>query len=150
MAKHQITIQQASTATGIPSDHLLKRWVNAALAKSKKGLALTIRIVDKSESAELNQYYRHKQGPTNVLSFPFELPDAAYLGDIIICAPLVDEEATTQHKQIEQHWAHLVVHGTLHLLGYDHVKPADAVIMEALETTILTQLSYPDPYQDYE
>ena len=108
--------------------------------------------MDEAESADFNQRYRDKMGPTNVLSFPFEPPlggqGRRYLGDLVICAPLVAREAAEQGKSPEAHWAHLVVHGVLHLLGYDHLDEAEAQAMEALETAILGDLGYPPPYED--
>jgi len=110
----------------------------------------TIRIVDKDESAELNRQYRGKTGPTNVLSFPFESPaeiELNLLGDLVICAPLVIEQAETQNKSPQMHWTHLIVHGCLHLLGYDHINDIDAMEMEKLECQILAEMGYPDPYK---
>ena len=110
----------------------------------------TIRIVDKKESADLNEQYRDKQGPTNVLSFPFESPaivDLNLLGDIVICAPLVLEEAEQQGKSAIQHWTHLIAHGCLHLLGYDHSDDAEANEMENLECQIMMELGHPNPYK---
>jgi len=110
----------------------------------------TIRVVDQAESAELNEQYRKKQGATNVLSFPFEAPieiDIDLLGDLVICAPLVIEEATQQNKAVVMHWSHLIVHGCLHLLGYDHIDDGDANKMEGLERQIMKQLGYSDPYR---
>jgi probable rRNA maturation factor len=117
-------------------------------------LEVTIRIVDAAEGAELNRRFRDRDGPTNVLSFPFSpppgLPDGAagLLGDLVICAPVVVAEAADQHKGLDAHWAHMVVHGLLHLLGYDHLLPADAVTMEALEIAILADLGFSSPYED--
>ncbi len=110
----------------------------------------TIRVVDRAESAELNEQYRDKQGATNVLSFPFEAPieiDIDLLGDLVICAPLVIEEATKQNKTVEMHWNHLIVHGCLHLLGYDHLKDEDADKMEDFERQVMNKLGHPDPYK---
>jgi len=110
---------------------------------------LTIRIVDEAEGSELNSRWREKSGPTNVLSFPAEpMPGAPddTLGDIVICAPVVAREAAEQGKLFEAHWAHLTIHGVLHLRGYDHQTDAEAAEMEALETQLLKQLEYPDPY----
>jgi probable rRNA maturation factor len=113
---------------------------------------LSSRLVDEAESADLNQRYRGKTGPTNVLSFPFEPPPGTrgrkYLGDLAICAPVVAREAVEQGKDLEAHWAHLVVHGVLHLLGYDHLEEPEAQVMEALETRILGELGFPPPYED--
>jgi probable rRNA maturation factor len=112
--------------------------------------ALVLRLVDRSESESLNSRYRGKGGPTNVLSFAADLPEEValpLLGDIVICAPLVAEEAAGQGKAERDHWAHLVVHGVLHLLGYDHQDPAEAQRMEKLEVEILNQLGIADPYE---
>jgi probable rRNA maturation factor len=109
-----------------------------------------VRIVDEQESAELNEQYRHKQGPTNVLSFPFECPPGVelnLLGDLVICAPVVQREAQQQQKQELAHWAHMVVHGTLHLLGYDHLQQDEAEAMENREIRIMEDLGYSDPYR---
>ena len=112
---------------------------------------LTVRLVDAEESAALNQNYRHRQGATNVLSFPFTEPfqlQPPLLGDIVICVPLVAAEAREQNKTLLAHWAHLVVHGTLHLLGYDHLGDNQAEEMESLEIMILAQLGFADPYHE--
>jgi len=129
-----------STAVSTPNDQ-------------KQAIELTIRLVDEDEGMNLNQTYRGNTGATNVLSFPFEnlehIPDEfnlSLLGDIVICAPVVKQEAETQNKKEINHWAHLTVHGTLHLLGYDHLNDEDAQIMENLETSILNTLGFPDPY----
>ena len=113
---------------------------------------LSLRLVDEAECADLNQRYRGKAGPTNVLSFPFEPPPGIkgprYLGDLVICVPVVVREVAEQGKAPEAHWAHLVVHGVLHLLGYDHLDEAEAQEMEALETRLLANLGFPPPYAD--
>lgn len=137
-------------AVDVPAENLIQRWVEAALTGRRDEAELTVRVVDEDESAELNGLYRKKQGPTNVLSFPFEVPpglELPLLGDIVICAPVVAREAVEQGKTAEAHWAHMVVHGTLHLLGYDHLEPGEAEEMEALETAILAGLGYPNPYE---
>lgn len=146
-----LDIQRASTADGQPGDALLRRWARAALAGLGGSHALTLRLVDAEESAALNETYRRKSGPTNVLSFPFESPPGVrtrLLGDLVICAPVVEREAREQGKMPHAHWAHMVVHGVLHLRGYDHLTDVDAGAMEALETEILARLGYPDPYQE--
>jgi probable rRNA maturation factor len=138
-----------------PDDESFSRWVAVALAADADRLTsdtpeLSLRISDEAEIADLNQRYRGKPGATNVLSFPVDLPegvDTDLLGDIIICAPLVRREAEEQGKPAERHWAHLTVHGVLHLLGHDHIAEADATLMEALEIGALASLGYPDPYQ---
>ena len=110
---------------------------------------LTIRVVDAEESRQLNKQYRGKDAPTNVLSFPSQLPEFIepdYLGDLVICASVVDIEAKQQNKTAEAHWAHMLVHGVLHLSGYDHIKDAEAEEMEALETKIMIAMGYAPPY----
>ena len=134
-----------------PDEDDIRRWIEAVLAAEAKTaeVELTVRIVDEAEMAELNARYRHKTGPTNILSFPFEAPPGVelnLLGDLVIAAPVVQREAREQGKTETAHWAHMVVHGTLHLLGYDHLKPAEAEDMEAREIRILQQLGYSNPY----
>lgn len=110
---------------------------------------VTIRIVDEAESQQLNHTYRGKDKPTNVLSFPFEAPagiELPLLGDLIICRQVVEREAQEQEKPLLAHWAHMVVHGSLHLLGYDHIEDAEAEEMESIETEIMLALGYDDPY----
>ncbi len=134
---------------GLPAREEFQRWVNGVLPKFKKESELTIRIVDKEESHELNFTYRHKDRPTNVLSFPFEVPeglDMPLLGDLVICKEVVETEANEQKISVESHWAHMVVHGCLHLLGYDHIIDEEAEEMESLEAEIMQELGYPDPY----
>lgn len=149
-----IDLQNASGTRRVPLKRDFTRWASAALAHLAEPAAgsaksrLSIRIVDEEESAQLNSQYRHKQGPTNILSFPVPegLPDAL-LGDLAICAAVVAREAEEQQKTLDAHWAHMTVHGVLHLKGYDHEEPDEAEAMEALETRILAELGYPDPYQ---
>ena len=145
-----VDIDNASGCDEVPDPSAMRRWVEAALAGARGEAELAVRIVTEAESAELNGHYRHKQGPTNVLSFPADLPEAVdipLLGDLVICAPVVAREAHEQDKTLDAHWAHMLVHGTLHLLGYDHIDDADAAAMEALETRILAGLGFPNPYQ---
>ncbi len=134
-----------------PTDDDFQRWVQAVMAtEGRQDVELTIRIVDEAEISDLNQRYRGKAGATNVLSFPFEAPPGVQLnllGDLVIAAPLVAAEAQQQDKSEMAHWAHLVVHGSLHLLGYDHQHEAQAEAMESREIRILHQLGYPNPYQ---
>jgi probable rRNA maturation factor len=147
----KVSVQRVYRGAG-PSRSQLQRWARQALATRRTHAALTVRIVDIPESAALNAAWRQRSGPTNVLSFPVSgLEEVApeLLGDIVICAPLVTTEAAAQGKLLEAHWAHLVVHGTLHLLGFDHVEERQARVMEALECELLTDLGFPDPYQDY-
>ena len=134
-----------------PDEDDIRRWIEAVLAAEAKTaeVELTVRIVDEAEMAELNARYRHKTGPTNILSFPFEAPPGVelnLLGDLVIAAPVVQREAREQGKTETAHWAHMIVHGTLHLLGYDHLKPAEAEDMEAREINILHELGFSNPY----
>lgn len=149
-----IDLQLASQAQHIPPISSFQQWAEIALTdfcNLRSPTSLCIRIVDEAEIAELNHQYRHKQGPTNVLSFPSDIPAELvsaqdYLGDIIICAPIVEREAITQAIPILAHWAHMTVHGILHLLGYDHIVEQDAKVMESFETQILIHLGFNNPY----
>lgn len=146
-----LDLQLASSEKNLPDNEQIRRWLETALsACADKGDAeVTVRLVDEQESASLNTQYRGREGSTNVLSFPSTLPDSLepdFLGDIVICAPVVIEEAKAENKELAAHWAHLCVHGCLHLLGYDHIEDSDAEIMEQLESQILLSLGYPDPY----
>jgi probable rRNA maturation factor len=144
-----LDIQIATEATDYPSEAQFQQWVNATLAGFGEDAEVVIRLVDEAEIAELNQQYRHKPGPTNILSFPFEGPEGMeldLLGDLVICAPIIAREAIQQRKLIMHHWAHITVHGVLHLLGYDHIDDQDAEQMEALEIEILNTLNIANPY----
>ena len=146
----RIDVQRVAQLSG-PSDALIQGWVESALGGRRDVAEMTIRIVDEAESAELNQTYRQKQGATNVLSFPFEAPADVpmdLLGDLVICATVVEQQARQQHKTNEAHWAHMVVHGTLHLLGYDHIEEQQAEAMEALEISILKDMGLSNPYEE--
>lgn len=150
-----VDIQWAVTAGDelwLPPAADIRRWVRAVWRRQRPGRAqLTVRVVDRDEAAVLNETYRHRQGPTNVLSFPVHEPglvDPPLLGDIVICAPLVAAEAREQDKEIAAHWAHLVVHGVLHLLDYDHETDASAEAMEAIEIMVLGELGWADPYAE--
>ena len=138
----------------LPKDEELLKWLNETLEFEDHGdTELTIRFVDENESAELNEEYRNKKGSTNILSFPFEMPDEIklnLLGDLIICSDVVTKEAVEQKKDELAHWAHMIIHGTLHLLGYDHLTDEQAIIMETREIKILSQLGYSDPYREIE
>jgi probable rRNA maturation factor len=144
-------IQHESQFSPLPSDQSINTWVNAALkGRVSEDTEVCVRLVDKQEIQALNLAYRHKDKPTNVLSFPISLPeelDLPLLGDIVICAPIVFEEAQTQGKPYEDHFAHMLVHGCLHLLGYDHISNEEAEIMEPLEVSILASIEIPNPYQ---
>ena len=135
---------------GVPTPGEFRRWVAAALAPVNRSVEMVIRVVDQRESRQLNNRYRGKDGPTNVLSFPFAAPagvDSHHLGDLVICAAVVKREAEEQHKSEIDHWAHMVVHGVLHLLGLDHQTDEQAGEMEGLEKQILAGLGIGDPYQ---
>lgn len=141
----------ASQATDLPAQAQLERWVTAAVGDRRATAEVSLLIVDEAQGQQLNRDYRQKDYPTNVLSFPADLPpevDLPLLGDLVVCAPVVAREAQAQHKQLEAHWAHMLVHGTLHLLGFDHIDDDEADAMEALETEILLALGYPAPYAD--
>lgn len=155
-----VELQWAIEPQAIPTEAQCQKWAQAAIQGeyADKPVALTIRVVDADEGRNLNQTYRQKDYATNVLSFDFEYPaglqqalldeddEPLYLGDLVMCASVIIEEAMAQEKTLEEHWAHLVVHGCLHLQGYDHIEEAQAEAMEALETRIMQQLGYDDPY----
>lgn len=150
---YQLAIEPASDDAGnLPQESEFTPWANAVLARLElEEKEITIRLVDNDESQALNSQYRHKDKPTNVLSFPFECPpgiELPLLGDLVICAPVIAQEASEQHKSLHNHYAHMTVHGILHLLGYDHIEDDEAEIMEALEIEILSQLGIDDPYQE--
>lgn len=145
---------QSACSEPVPEEDDLRRWICAALDHLAPGkeVEVCLRLVGEAEMTALNRDYRGKIGPTNVLSFPAELPPELalpLLGDIVICAPVVAREAAEQGKPLAAHWAHMAVHGCLHLLGHDHIEEVDAVAMETLETTILAQLGFPCPYPDH-
>ncbi|WP_028238690.1 rRNA maturation RNase YbeY [Stutzerimonas azotifigens] len=147
----ELDLQRASQAPA-PDDDAFRRWCELALRQRRGDSELTIRLVDEAEGRELNRTWRHKDYATNVLSFPAEVPegilDIPLLGDLVICVPVVEREAAEQGKALEAHWAHLVIHGCLHLLGYDHIDDDEAEEMEALERQLLAELGHPDPYTD--
>ncbi|MGF1707600.1 rRNA maturation RNase YbeY [Enterovibrio baiacu] len=133
----------------LPSEEQLQTWFQQAVKSFREQAEVTIRIVDEFESQSLNRDYRGKDKPTNVLSFPFEAPPGVeldLLGDLIICRQVVEEEAKEQNKDLFAHWAHMVVHGSLHLLGYDHIDDEEAEEMESLEISIMNALEFPNPY----
>lgn len=151
----EFEIQRATTSITTPDDNQFQLWISAVPAAQDHPLALTIRIVDEHEAQCFNRQYRNRDYATNVLSFPAELPEGlpaeirqSQLGDLLICAPVVVREALEQRRREDDHWAHLTVHGILHLLGYDHEQPEEAIVMESLEIEILAKLGISDPYQD--
>jgi probable rRNA maturation factor len=142
---------QCASAEPVPDEDDIRRWISAALSgqRGDQDTEIAVRLVDIEEMTSLNRRYRGKECPTNVLSFPSDLPPELglpLLGDIAICAPVVASEAAQQRKALRAHWAHMTVHGTLHLLGYDHIDDSDAAVMEALETRILAALGFACPY----
>lgn len=155
-ARLELELQRACQAPNCPDTRQFHHWASAALldeptATQAEPAQLAIRLVDVAESTALNGQYRHRSGPTNVLSFPSQAPRelaGLLLGDLVICAPLVTQEATQQGKTELAHWAHLTVHGCLHLQGLDHLHNHEAERMEALERRILEQLGFPDPYAE--
>lgn len=145
----ELDLQLACADNDLPDENQFRTWLEAAVLPFQEEAEVTIRVVDAHESQQLNHQYRSKDKPTNVLSFPFQNPpgmELPLLGDLIICAAVVKQEATEQHKTAEAHWAHMVVHGCLHLLGFDHINDADAEQMEAEEVLILQQLGFSNPY----
>ncbi len=133
----------------LPTTEEFSTWLEAAVTPFQSQAEVTIRIVDSEESHQLNLDYRGKDKPTNVLSFPFEAPpgiELDLLGDLIICRQVVEQEAVEQDKPLKAHWAHMVVHGSLHLLGYDHIEDDEAEEMESLETELMQKLGFEDPY----
>ncbi len=157
MMQIQVDIQRASDTFDYPTDEDIESWTRYTLqheSDQPEPFQLGVRLVDAAESTELNQSYRGKEGPTNVLSFPFEPPPGypepishRLLGDIVICVPIVTQEAMEQQKNLLSHWAHLVTHGVLHLLGYDHHNDQAAEQMEALEIELLSHFKIKNPYQ---
>jgi probable rRNA maturation factor len=140
----------SNTQRYLPSVVQLRDWIAQAVRDRYSKAEVTVRIVASEESAQLNQTYRHKSGPTNVLSFPFEADvpmRVPLLGDLVICADIVEREAQQQHKPVEAHWAHMVIHGALHLIGFDHLTTEEAQAMEGLEIQIMQQLGYANPYE---
>lgn len=148
---NQIEIQAVFESEGQPERQQIQLWVDTALADYDRDSEIVVRIVDEQESADLNEQYRHKQGPTNILSFPADLPEEVnldLLGDLVICAPVLEKEALEQNKLLAHHWAHIIVHGVLHLLGYDHIDDNDAELMENKEIEILNKLNINNPYTE--
>ena len=147
----ELDLQCASTGAA-PAAADLQRWCELALRQRSGDSELTIRLVDEEEGRELNRTWRQKDYATNVLSFPADVPDEfldiPLLGDLVICVPVVEREAAEQGKTLDAHWAHLVIHGCLHLLGYDHIDDDEAEEMESIERQLLAELGHTDPYAD--
>ncbi len=145
----QVDIQIASKLP-LPSADAMQCWISTAVPEDK---IISLRIVDSEEIQQLNRDYRQKDKPTNVLAFPCELPeevDEPLIGDIVACAEVIANEAREQNKSLEAHWAHMLIHGSLHLLGYDHIEEHEALDMEAQETRLLAELGFPAPYEQQE
>ncbi|WP_020409692.1 rRNA maturation RNase YbeY [Hahella ganghwensis] len=143
-----VDLQIATENQQLPEQDDILQWAAIAL-QTEDEQEVTVRIVDEEESRQLNHQYRGKDKPTNVLSFPFEAPPGVtlpLLGDLVICAQVVEKEAQEQHKALRAHWAHMVIHGMLHLQGYDHILDQDAEVMENLETSLMQKLGFNDPY----
>ena len=143
---------QCESQGAIPSEADLRRWCELGLRQRTADSELTIRLVDEPEGRELNRTWRQKDYATNVLSFPAEVPDGLLdiplLGDLVICVPVLEREAAEQGNTLQAHWAHLVIHGCLHLLGYDHIDDDEAEEMESIERQLLAELGHTDPYAD--
>ncbi|MDS1309372.1 rRNA maturation RNase YbeY [Marinobacter xiaoshiensis] len=149
MSELTVDFQNVFEGPGVPAESLFQAWAQTAWLGEEPS-EVTIRIVDIEESQALNHQYRGKDKPTNVLSFPFEAPAGITVplaGDLVICAPVVENEARDQHKELSTHWAHMVVHGMLHLQGYDHIDDEEAEAMEALEIRLLAQFGFGNPYE---
>ncbi|MGI2169201.1 rRNA maturation RNase YbeY [Shewanella sp. MF05960] len=146
-----LDLQIAVDNAAIPTQAEFEIWVRTAIGQTMDEVELTIRVVEIAESQQLNKTYRGKDKPTNVLSFPFEAPpevELPLLGDLVICAAVVEQEASEQNKPLNAHWAHMVIHGCLHLLGYDHIIDEEADEMESLETQLVEGLGFSDPYKE--
>lgn len=146
-----IDFQIESQSKQLPDQALFKSWVDAVLTDESQDSEIVIRIVDEEEMTRFNEQYRAKKGSTNILSFPFDSPDVVesdLLGDLLVCASVVEKEAAQQHKDLEHHWAHMIVHGVLHLIGYDHIDDIEAEEMETLEIRILKSIQIDNPYEE--
>jgi len=148
--KLELDVSYAARQPWVPSPRQMARWAGAALVPLRRSAVLSVRVVGRARSRSLNAHYRHKDKPTNVLSFggAGRVPDGRYfLGELVICAPVVAQEAREQRKTLESHWAHMTVHGVLHLRGFDHEVEAEAVKMASREIQILDRLGFSDPYR---
>jgi probable rRNA maturation factor len=146
----EIAVSYATRKPWVPPRRQIARWVRAALGRNRGAWSLGVRVVGRAESRRVNRQYRHRDRPTNVLSFNATVREAdgrRLLGDLVVCAPVIAREARAQGKSRAAHWAHMIVHGTLHLRGYDHERDAEAERMERRERAVLGHLGYPDPYE---
>ncbi len=146
-----LDLQVVSESKNLPSQDQFQYWIDSVLKDGSQDSEIVIRVVDEDEMTQFNEQYRNKKGSTNILSFPFDVPDAVesdLLGDLLVCAAVVEREAQQQDKILEHHWAHMIVHGVLHLLGYDHIDDQDAEEMEALEVKILKTIKINNPYEE--
>jgi probable rRNA maturation factor len=144
-----IEIQTIFKSNGQPDQKQIQLWVDTALEDLNEDTEIVVRIVDEQESTYLNEQYRQKSGPTNILSFPVDVPEdleLSLLGDLVICATVLEKEALAQNKALIDHWAHIIIHGALHLVGYDHIEDDEAETMENKEITILSKLNIKNPY----
>ena len=142
--KFSLAVQYATQAENIPARPRFRRWIKSSLQREAQ---IVLRIVDESEGRELNKNFRGKDYATNVLTFVYDDADVVLSGDVVICAPVVEREAREQNKELHAHYAHLAIHASLHLQGYDHENEQDATTMESLETAIMIKLGYADPYR---
>lgn len=144
----RVNVQIATAIDKVPGVEDIAEWAEHALQLHAEEVEMTVRVVGNDEGRRLNERWRKGSGPTNVLAFPLDDLDILprVLGDVVVCASVANMEAERDGKSVNAHWAHLVIHGTLHLLGYDHVNEVDATEMEQLERTLLGDLRYPDPY----
>ena len=162
MVDVQLALDEISSVK-LPGNKLIQQWATAAIdgaienknQKKNSEMQMTVRVVEETEISFLNKKFRHKSGATNILSFPFVPPQGIpmdeilySLGDLVVCATVVDKEAKEQHKKNIAHWAHIIIHGTLHLMGFDHQNEKEARDMESLETKIMFELGFPDPYAE--
>ncbi len=146
-----VDFQIVSGSKQLPSQALFKIWVDAVLKDDSQNSEIVIRIVDEDEMIQFNQQYRDKKSSTNILSFPFDVPEGVeseLLGDLLICAPVIEREAQQQTKKLEHHWAHMIIHGVLHLIGYNHIETFEAEEMESLEIKILRSIKIDNPYEE--
>ncbi len=152
MLVRELEVQRMVEHVLIPTNDEFQLWIEKALAGYSKDAEIVIRVVNSEEISLLNKQYRYKKGPTNILSFPFDVPDVvegiSLLGDLVVCASVLEKEAREQQIVLKDHWAHIIVHGIFHLLGYDHINESDALEMEAKEIIILQQLNIDNPYQE--